>query len=170
MLALLAGTATIPRSDRVIGFLHDDLTRRGITGGLLMDLFARGIEGRAQACEALSSGGLLPRLRLASVFADDNSLATRVILEEGALRRLGGSGLLDRRLVPFTTLEVPVGLDEPEATDLHLGTPVVLWGADADALARFARSLARLHGMPLLRLANGAPHELTRPRRARSSI
>src|SRR5581483_11789993 len=71
-VAFLAGIAVIPRVERVIGFLHDDLTRRSVTLGLLLDLFACGIDERSRAHGALGPDGVLARLHVLQVAHDEH--------------------------------------------------------------------------------------------------
>ncbi|MGA2395340.1 MAG: ATP-binding protein [Candidatus Lustribacter sp.] len=159
-VALLAGLSMIPRVERVIGFLHDDLTRRSVTPGLLLDLFADGLDERARALDALAADGLLARLAILELARDEAPLLAPVHINASFLSRLRGSGALDRKLVPFaargTAAEgVPRGNVHPAAD-----VPTILWGAEADALAAAARDCAALHQVPLLRVASETPAEL----------
>lgn len=159
-IALLAGAAVIPRIDRVIGFLHDDLTRRSVTPGLLLDLFASGLDERARALDALSSDGVLVRLQILQVTREEQPLAARVQLDSGFFSHLRGCAALDRRLDSFV---VRTGAAEKaRSSEVHpvIGVPTILWGADAAATATAARECAASYQMPLLRLAPEAPAEI----------
>ena len=159
-LAFLAGIAVIPRVERVIGFLHDDLTRRSVTPGLLLDLFAAGLDERARALDALGPDGLLARLRLIQSLPEEQASSTRVQIDPGFFSRLRGSTELDRRLGSFAAL-IPPG-KERLSTDVRpaIGKPTVLWGADGDALAGAVRAYATASHQAQLRVAAETPVEL----------
>lgn len=160
VLALLAGVAVIPRVDRVIGFLHDDLTRRHVTVGLLLDLFAAGLDERKAACEALSADGVLVRLRLIALSADDQTLASVVQCEAGSAARLCGTAGLDRRLAPYAVFHRALDRHPTSECKPVMGRPMVLWDGTADVLQRATLQAAAVEGVPLLRLAAGTPPEL----------
>jgi hypothetical protein len=157
-IAFLAGLAAIPRVDRIVGFLHDDLTRRHVTPALLLDLVANGFDERTRALAALAPDGLLVRLRIVDVSPDEPCATARVSLDAGAFAHLCGATPLDRRLGPYAVRETWNG-DAAPATGITpaLAQPTILWGADADALATAANACAAAHGLPVLRLAAETP-------------
>jgi len=167
-IALLAGIAVIPRVDRVVGFLHDDLTRRGITTGLLLDLFAHGLRERERAIEALRPDGLLVRLSFLIIIPDEHPSGARVQLDGGALARLLGSPSLDPRLRMHAT-RMRAAAATIEGTEAVSKAPTILWGADAAALADAAAGIAAELARPLLRLSAEAPVELV-PLAAREAL
>ena len=58
-LALATASAVVPRIDRVIGFLHDDLSRKDITVGLLLELLCKDLEHRESCLAMLAPSALL---------------------------------------------------------------------------------------------------------------
>jgi hypothetical protein len=160
ILAFLAGVAMIPRVDRVIGFLHDDLTRRSVTPGLLLDLFAEGIEERARALDALGFDGMLVRLQILEITRDEYPLSARIQIDSCFLAHLHGSNALDRRLVPFATRDPVAARASRTSVDAVPAVPTILWGAEAESLAAVARECAAAHDAPLLRIAPETPPDL----------
>jgi hypothetical protein len=158
-IALLAGVAVIPRADRIVGFLHDDLTRRSVTSGLLLDLFSRGLDERARAYRELGGDGLLARLGMIRSAGDEAS-GQRVELDQGFFGRLCGSSDLDRRLLPFAERFEPRSGDAPCDLSPIARTPTVLWGGSADAIAAAARDCAAARRLTLLRISADAPSEI----------
>ncbi len=160
-LSLLLGIALTPRIERVIGFLHDDLTRRSVTIGLLLDLFADGLAERARGLDAFGSSGLLVRLQIVATAGDEHHLGTRVQLDPAFFSRFIGLRALDRRLLPFAQQTMPES-NAPAALDRAApGVPTILWGGDAAALSDRARDRARAAGRGLLRITSDAPPALT---------
>jgi adenylate kinase family enzyme len=158
-VAFLGGLSIIPRVERIVGFLHDDLTRSSITSSLLLDLFAQGLAERARALAAAGPDGLLARLSIVRLCGDDASHRS-IELDPGMFRRLCGSDEPDRRIAAngsFRRFE-----RSPAACELHpsLMQPMVLWGAGEDALAAAAAECAAYHARPLIRLSADAPPEL----------
>jgi hypothetical protein len=159
-IALLAGVAVIPRIERVIGFLHDDLTRRCVTPGLLLDLFAHGLPERARALDARGAAGVLVRLQILRITREDQPLTARVELDAGFFSHLCGSNGLDRRLASFAIRTHATEQAPPSDVRPLLMIPTILWGGDADVLAACARECAAAYRMPLLRVAPETPSEL----------
>ena len=90
-IALAIAAEYLPRLDRVFGFLHDDLTRRTLTSGLLVEMLA--LDPRL-----LSPDGLLARLAIFTIESTGIPLGATVRIDRGFLAALVGEGRLDARI------------------------------------------------------------------------
>lgn len=156
-ITLLAGIELIPRVDRVVGFLHDDLTRRTVSAGLLLDLFCSSVADRAAARAAFGPGALVRRLDFVAHQSAAEPLADGLQIDPGFLSYLCGWGALDDRLLGTARrISVSPGGNGSAAIDLPvLGSPLVLWGADATTLASETTAIASVTGVALLRIDGG---------------
>jgi hypothetical protein len=152
-LQLLAGIELIPRVDRVVGFLQDDLTRRGVTVGLLIDMLANGTTDRVAARAAFAPSSMLRRLHLVAYQPSNEPLADSVRIDGAFLARLCGSAALDQRVSAIATRVIgPVGSSGPAGALPAPGTPMVFWGAPAEALADESSAAASGAGLPVVRI------------------
>jgi len=157
VVALAVAAEYVPRFDRVVGFLHDDLTRRTLTAGLLAQLLATTQEERRQVRDLLI-GGTLDRLRVIVRGDGAAPLHDTIRIDPGMLARLRGETALDPRLRSFVTfVDAP---DDAGARDIAFDGPVVLWGASADAVAAAARRRAHAYGRGALRASAATDTEL----------
>jgi adenylate kinase family enzyme len=146
-VALAIAAEYVPRLDRVFGFLHDDLTRRTLTVGLLVDLL--GLDPALFAHD-----GSLERLAVFEVAAHEVPLAASVRIDRGLLSALAGDVRLDARIRPIASeLAPPV---EAHPAPAPLDTPLVLWGASAEDLEEAAGELAAAAGCGAIRIGADA--------------
>jgi hypothetical protein len=149
-IALTVAAEYVPRLDRVFGFLHDDLTRRTLTSGLLVELL--GLDPRL-----LSPDGLLARLAIFTIESTGVPLGATVRIDRGFLAALAGERRLDARIrASASEIARPANATEKRA---RRGSPLVLWGAGADDLAAAARETIAAAGRGAVRLRAGASPE-----------
>lgn len=148
VVALAVAAEYVPRLDRVVGFLHDDLTRRALSCALLIQLVAHSPDERRRVRDSLA-GGALERLKIVTRTEGTVPLHDSVRIDAGMLSRLRGDDGLDTRLRSFVgVLPAP-----PDASQGPIGTsvPLVLWGASPDGIAAAARLRAAAYGREALR-------------------
>ena len=149
-VALAVAAERLPRLDRVFGFLHDDLTRRSLTVGLLVEMLA--------ADPALfDPEQLLVRLAMVNVVSHDIPLSSSVRIDRGFLAVLAGDSRLDARIRSVATPILPPlhPLLEPVVPE----SPLVLWGGSADDIAKAAAEVCAAAGRGAIRLSAEANAE-----------
>jgi len=158
ILALCTAAEVIPRFDRVVGFLHDDLTRRTLTVGLLLELLCSTLDERAHVLEVLAPFAKLQRLALVHVTPDDAPLNSKVRIDEGTFEWLSGRGKLDWRLNDVAVFMESNAGGERSAIDVDVqaGVPLTLWGAPEDDLLHASGALASARDVSVVELAPGA--------------
>jgi hypothetical protein len=160
--ALAVAGAAVPRIERVIGFLHDDLTRRSLSVGLLLELFCADLDERALLLAALAPSGRLRRLAVIELMEEGVPLEARIRIDPGMLSRLRGGEELDCRLQAVATY-LPGRPPESPATEVHgieEGIPLTLWGAADHELVETAAGLAATLASPTLSISPGMAPEL----------
>ena len=149
-IALAVAAEYVPRLDRVFGFLHDDLTRRTLTAGLLVEML--GIDPALFA-----SDGHLVRLAIFTLSAHDVPLGASVRIDRGFLAALAGDARLDARIRSIASKIAPPPGAAPKR--MPRGLPLVLWGATGDDIAAAARAMMADAGRGAVRLGAGAAAE-----------
>ena len=104
--------------ERLYGYLHDDLTRRQPTVGLILDLFCADLVAKAAARARLTAAAPLIRHCLVSMReepGDASLLGSGLRLEARVARFLLDDDSVDDRLAPYTTVVTSgTGVDYPE--------------------------------------------------------
>ena len=162
-LAILIAPELDLRYERVIGYLHDDLTRRRPTLDLLAQLLCRDLDERLSLYRLFEAESPLVRFGLVELLVDSSQPGTARIArplrpEPGILRFLLEGNPIDRRIEHALEVDpVEGGLDVPEELDplaVHLGSragrPVLLAGPDRERKRELARLTAAQLGRPLL--------------------
>lgn len=146
--ALAIAAEYVPRLDRVFGFLHDDLTRRGLSVGLLVETCA---------VDPIQFGPDGTYARLAAITVTQATLPqhAEIRVDAGLLAALTGRSRVDPRIRAFAT-ELTVRYP---SIVVPLRSPLVLWGAASEELAAAAHDACGAAGRPGLRLADGADAE-----------
>jgi ATPase family associated with various cellular activities (AAA) len=147
-LALAIAAEYVPRLDRVFGFLHDDLTRRGLSVALLVELCGADPT-------AFDADGFLARMAAIVVHRSAVPQHATVRCDPGLLAALGGETHIDARIRALTT-ELPA---QQPALLVPFRSPLVLWGGSPDELARAACDACAASGRPGVRLADDASPE-----------
>jgi hypothetical protein len=183
MLALTFAPELDLRYERVIGYLHDDLTRRRPTMDLLMQLLCRTFEERLAARRLFEPEARLVRFGLLEPLVDPSQpsaprIGQALRVEPGILRFLVDGNPLDQRLDDGIELDgeppsEPISpllhcladrLVGPEGTTEEAESlrPVMLLGPDGEGKRDLARLVAARLGRPLVlaRVDRLARHEL----------
>ena len=148
ILAIAVAAEYVPRLDRVFGFLHDDLTRRTLTVGLVVEML--GVDPAL-----FSRDGLLARLAVVHIGESAVPLGSSICIDRGLLGRLAGHSTLDPRIRGIATSS---GARAAHSDVPYTGweSPLVLWGASADDIAAAARDVCTQAGMPAIRISDEA--------------
>jgi len=113
------------RIGRLIGYLHDDLTRRRPSVDLVLSLFCRSFEARLAARERFTAGSPLLRHGLLQVFTDSPAqrpplLAHALKVDDRIIAYLHDSDALDAATAPHARAVVPRAAlgDRPALSEL----------------------------------------------------
>jgi ATPase family protein associated with various cellular activities (AAA) len=147
-IALAIAAEYLPRLDRVFGFLHDDLTRRTLTAGLLVEML--GLDPAL-----LAPDGLLVRLAIFTLGTNDIPLAASVRIDRGFLAVLAGNVRLDARIRAVAS-EIARPATAAATKRAPRASPLVLWGASAGDIAAAAREMVADAGRAAVRLGAAA--------------
>ena len=101
VLVLVLAPELAPRFERIVGYLHDDLTRRRVSVGLVLQVLARDDAGAAALRRGLGEAGTLVReglVRRVEGEAGTTSLSAPLRVAQRVVDFLHGSDALDARL------------------------------------------------------------------------
>ena len=100
-LLLVLAPEIEPRFERIVGYLHDDLTRRRVSTGLALQVLARDDAGQLALRRSLAGGGRLVReglLRRIEAEPGTTALASPLAVSERVVEFLHGDDDLDPQL------------------------------------------------------------------------
>ncbi len=146
-IAIAVAAEYVPRLDRVFGFLHDDLTRRTLSVGLLVEILSA-------APSHFARDGMLAQLAVIAITPSDTPLGDCVRADAGFLSTLSGEERLDARIRQYAA-EIHRS-NGTARTQSMPQSPLVLWGAAGEDLAAAARRICDECGCDAVRLSAGA--------------